>query len=317
MAIIIPSNWVSTQAYAVGARVNYNGVGYECITAVAANSGGNTIPVGNTSWDVFAVFRITDYYSLQEAVELSLNTDDEEVNRSIPLFIQNTERKIGKLLRSPAQLISRDFMVDADSKFAIPSDMLEVYHLRTKAESAGLDLRSKGSISVQRADRTNFEELKQYYTGTTYRYDYAHYEFPLFRSDSTNIYIAPDFDAGTEFEMMYYQEVPELGSIVGLVNADYVAVNDSDQTLAQWVAAGNSASTFVQATSPVTNNLWSATVPHLLKAGACREAEEYLSNSQKAQMWDEQFRELLVATETEFRKYDAGGSQFITQSTAY
>ena len=318
MAVIIPSAWVSTQAYAVGTQVAYNGVGYQCVTAVSANSGGNAIPPGNSAWEVYAVFRITDYYSLQEAIEFALNTNDAEVNNSIPLFIQNTERKVGKLLRSPAQLISRIFTVDADSKFAIPTDMLQVHHLRRNLDTgAGFDILSRGAISIQRGERTSFEELKQYYAGTTYSYDLGAYDFPLFRSDDQYIWIAPEYEAGETFEMMYYQEVPELGSTVGLVNADYVAVNDSDETLAQWVARGGSASTFVQATQLVTSNLWTATIPHLLKAGACREAEQYLNNPERAEHWNNQFIELMTATETEFRKYDAGGSQHITQSTAY
>ena len=197
------------------------------------------------------------------------------------------------------------------------ADLLEIYHLRRAVDNTGLDITSRGSLSVQRADKTNFEELRQYYTGTTYTYDYGQFEFPLYWLDASRIYIAPDFTAGDEFEMTYYQEVPELGSIVGLVNSDYMAINDSDQTLAQWVAAGNSAASFVQATEPVLANLWSSTIPHLLKAGACREAEEYLNNMDRAAIWNEQYRELLIATETEYRKFDAGGSQFITQSTAY
>ena len=317
MAIVLPSNWVSTQAYAVGAQVSYNGIGYECLTAVAANASGNAIPVGNSSWQVYAVFRITEYYSLQEAILQAVNSDDDFIESSLPLFIQNAERKIGKLLRSPAQVVTRTYSVDSQSRFAIPLDLLEIIHLRWDNDDGGYDLQSRGSISMQRMDRTNFEELKQYYSDTTYNYEYGSYEYPGYRTDNRYVHIAPDYAAGEMFEMMYYQEVPELGSTVGITNSTGTPLNSAGQTQAQWVAAGNSASTFVQETELVLNNLWTATTPHLLKAAACKEAEDYLGNSERAAVWDAQFKELLIATETEFRKFDSGGSQHITQSTAY
>ena len=64
MAITIrPELWLTTSSYAIGDRVTYNGVGYEAIVATTPT---DLFPSGNSNWEVFAVFEILDYYSLQE-----------------------------------------------------------------------------------------------------------------------------------------------------------------------------------------------------------------------------------------------------------
>ena len=287
MVQLLPSAWSATAAYSVNAVVDYNGIRFVCNTAVAANANGNAIPVGNSSWTFDAVLRITDYYSLQYAIESAINKDDDEINNSIPLYIQNTERKVGKLLRSPAQLYTATFTLDSMSRFSIPSDLLQIYHMRFPMEDAGYSLESRGNVSIQRAaERTDFEELKQYYNSNRYWNSDFTYDFPLYRVDNQHIYIAPDQEANTQVEMMYYQAVPELGA------------TKTDNTR-------------------VLSNLWTANCPHLIKAGACWEASEYLKDDERAQMWKTQFTDLLKATQVEFDKFEAAGSQRITQESAY
>ena len=127
----VPNAWSSTAAYSVGDLVLYNGVVFENTTAVIASTSGNDDPIGNDSWKFDGVHRIEDYYSLQYAVEETLNNTDKIIINQIPQYIQSTETKLAKTLRSPAQVAERVFTVDAESKFRIPSDLLEICLLYT------------------------------------------------------------------------------------------------------------------------------------------------------------------------------------------
>ena len=319
MAIKIPTPWSSTSAYVVGSRVEYNGVGYQSTVAIAENVDGNEDPVGNDSWKVFAVFRIVDYYSLQEAIEQIIDTKDQRIIDSIPLFIQRSERKFGKLLRSPAQKINRLFTVDGDSKFMIPNDLLSVEHMRLNEDSPGYTLRAKGSLSIQRADRTTYEEVRQDYNNNRIWNQNDAIEYPQFYSDGTYFYIAPEYDSGTVIQLEYYQSVAELGSIGQAVNDKYEFINAEGQTLAEWIAADpidNNEDNFIIAEIPIESNLWTATQPHLLKAGALVEAYNELRNYESMNVWQAAYTELLASAEIEFREYDTSGSISIQQRVA-
>ena len=123
MAIREPMEWNSANTYAMGDRVSYNGIGYQATTAISPTT---TDPIGNTDWTVYAIFRATDYYSIQEAVEFYLNSKNPLVIASIPNYIQQVEYTLEKVLRSPAQLAKRVFVVDDESKFLVPDDIIEL-----------------------------------------------------------------------------------------------------------------------------------------------------------------------------------------------
>ena len=130
----IPTTWDATAAYTTGDVVEYNGIRFTALADIGANSGGNVIPVDNTNWEFSGILRITDYYSLQYATAEEINTENQIVNNSIPLYIQYTERLLSKLLRSPAKKITRKFDIrngrDNETIFDIPVDQLDVVHLR-------------------------------------------------------------------------------------------------------------------------------------------------------------------------------------------
>ena len=320
MAIRIPTTWSSTAAYAVGDRVEYNGVGYEAEVTITADEDGNQDPVGNTDWAVFAIFRIVDYYSLQEAIEQIINTKDQRIIDSIPLFIQRSERKFGKQLRSPAQKINRTFTLDGDSKFRIPTDLLSVEHMRLNIDAAGYTLRARGSVTMQRADRTTYEELRQYYNDNYIGLYDDSTEYPVFYSDGSYFYIAPEYPSGTEVQLEYYQTVIELGSIGQAVNENYEFVNAEGQTLEEWIAENpieNSEDNFIIELIPVERNLWSTTQPHLLKAGALVEAYNELRDYDSMAVWQQAYSELFTAADDEFREYDTSGAISIQQHSAY
>ncbi len=307
MAIIIPDPWVD-QVYAKGVRVEHNGIGYEAIGAVAE---GGSNPVANSDWKVYAVWRVTDYYSLQDAVEFILNTNDTKVISSIPLFIQNVGRKIGKLLRSPGQKTSRVFTVEVDdddrSFIEVDGSILAVEHIRVNDDYAGGgDLTDTGKISIKRAQsRQQYEYLVQTYR----KYGRNETQYPVYYPENDMYFFAPNFEAGTEIQLDYYEAVAELGSIVNSVNDDYVDVDANGETEADYSGDG----TWVAETFTVTSNLWTETQPHLLLAGALADAFSVLRSPEYEQVHRQQYNDLLQSAEIEYRKYDTSGGASIQQ----
>ena len=318
MAILVPTAFSTTTDYSTGDRAELNGIVFETLRDVAAST---TTPVGNPNWKVVAVLRITEYYSLQDAIEFEINNEDPVVNGSIPSYIQAVGFKLEKILRSPGQRIQRIFTLDANSRFEFTDDMIEIYHVRRNLDGAGGTLAERGNISLQRADRTTFEELRQSYRNYSDFPDYQGIEFPVYctKVDNEYCYVAPDYEEGTEIAVTYYQRVPELGATVGVLNDMDEPINSAGQTEAEWVAASedNTVNNFVQQQVVVSSNLWTATIPHVLKAGALVDAFLALNEPEKAALWDAQYKELLAATIEEFAKFDASGSTSIQQSSAY
>ena len=312
---LVPSAWVSTSAYAVGAIVEYNGVRFRAADTVSANSAGNAIPVDNTDWTFDGVIRIEDYYSLQYAIEEELNDENEIVINMIPLYIQNVERKLSKVLRSPAQKIIREFTIQEGSKFPIPQGWLALISLRNKdAEGGGYTLESNGAIKIKGvSNQQTFERVRQYgETGDrrTRRYqDEVQVDYPVFFKDESHFYIAPDLAAGTTVEMFYYREEPELGVTGTITNNMDEPINADGMTLAQWEAAGNSPDNFIPDTHLVLSNLWTATVPYLLKYGALIEAYGYINDMHRLENARKNYDELMEMTMLEFQKADMSGGQ--------
>ena len=313
---IVPSPWDSTAAYpTIGTVAEYNGVRFKSVAAITANSAGNTIPVDNTDWEFDGVIRIEDYYSLQYAIEEELNDENEIVINMIPLYIQNVERKLSKMLRSPAQKILRDYTIEEGSRFPIPAGFLKLINLRNKdEEGGGYTLSSMGAIKIKGvSNHQTFERVKQYgETGDrrTRRYqDEVQADYPVFFKDDEYFYIAPDLTAGTTVEMFFYREEPELGVTGILTNDMDQPVNADGQTVLDWTDAGNSADSFVPAMHQVLTNLWTATVPYLLKYGALIEAYGYINDMPRLENARKNFDELMAMTMLEFQQADMSGGQ--------
>ena len=318
MAITLrPAAWSATTNYSSGDRVFYNGVGYEAERAVTAST---TIPTGNLNWKAYAVFEITDYYSLQEDILLELNTDSPEICSSIPKFISDAEVVMSKFLRSPAQRTTRRFVLDGDGAFTLPTDVIEIDHLRTDdTEGSDRTLLERGSISIQKTNRTNYEEIRQYYRSNPF-FSGEIYLYPAYYVEGQSLRIAPVYSEGTEVLMTYWQKPPQLGKTglrTRVVNNVATSINSDNQTEAEWVAAGNPASTFVQDTKVVTTNLWTATTPELIKAAAVASGFRALKEDASYQLWDARFKELSALTVEEFKRFETSGSQSIRQKTVY
>ena len=124
--------------FSAGDKVRYNGVVYEALNALT--SANVTNPQDDTdNWLVVGVLRIQDYNSLQEAMRLELNVDDDMITNSIPLFIQLAEESFEKRIRAPIQRTRRILTVDSDSKVEVPSDLLQVINLRLNDDLTGGD----------------------------------------------------------------------------------------------------------------------------------------------------------------------------------
>lgn len=311
----IPAAWSQNSNYDIGDLVSLNGIGYRCTVAHSATT---MDPIDNSgSWEVYGVFGIEDYYSLQEYINFVANPNNDIVTRSIPVYINNTEQKLSKLLRSPGQKVTRVFTMTTNSRIAIRDDMLEIEHIRWNQDTKGYTLRDRGSITIQKADKTTFEELRQSFDQFGFYPDDFGFEYPVYYNDDQYIYISPDFENGTEFEITYFERVAPLGQLVGAVNDNGEPTNTAGQTLAQWTAAGNQPDTFVQQTFVNTYNLWVATTPHLLKAGALMQIAEALQDPDRYEMFEKEFNSLFAATHEEFQRWKTQGSISLQQSSGY
>ena len=130
------------------------------------------------------------------AIEFELNSDDNTVNNSINVYLQNVERKLSKLLRSPAQKITRTLPIRTgranEAIVDIPVDMLDVVHLRANADDSGYGLESQAAIVIQRSDRTSFERLRQLYVSNGYYIDNVlEFDYPIYVLNDSEFQITP------------------------------------------------------------------------------------------------------------------------------
>lgn len=283
--------------YAVGARVRYNGVLYEAINArVPTDTDNPSLDVDN--WKVVAVLRIQDYNSLIEAVKLEINTTDRMINESIPMFIQLAEESLQTRVRAPVQRSRVILTVDAQSRVEVPSDLLQVINMRYNIESENTatdTLMARGGTEILAGNYEEYQDLKRYYSSAIgfgiARVYPSNYEAPVYWFDDRYFWIAPDVSMGTEIELYYYAMIPQLGTTVNLVNQDGDPINTAGQTVAQWVAAGNSANDFVQATDTVEVNWFLTAKPDMLLYGAVMAAEAYLRDDPRMGIWKAKFEQ--------------------------
>ena len=86
MAAIYP-NWTAG-AFTAGAKVTDDGVVYQALNTFTSGTRPELDP---TNWEAVGVVKIQSYHSLRQAIALEINTDDDQINDSIPLFIQMAE----------------------------------------------------------------------------------------------------------------------------------------------------------------------------------------------------------------------------------
>ena len=322
MATTPPLPWSSTSEYSLDDTANFSGAVYVCVAAdgIPQNSEGNNIPFDNPDWKFKFVININSYYSMQEAVKLAINTNDDSINSSIPLFIQTAEQALNKVLRSPAQIITQVFAVDSDSKFAIPDDVVEIVHMRRNKDApTGYSLETRGIISIECAvDKQQYENIRLNYQSnwrSTYLAGQA--DYPVYWNDGQHFWLAPVLEAGEEIELSYYREVPRLGTFAFPLNRQFEQLNKTKQTIEEWVEEGNDPDYFIPSEEYVISNLWTDTIPQLVRLGALISAESYLSNYQMMPVWKENYAKTLAETINSYTTFDSQRQRSQTMQSGY
>ena len=321
MAIIFP-DWVAANDYAVGAIVKKDGVSYKAQNAITGSDSNQEPRLDTTNWEVYSVLRILDYYSLIEAVRLELNrNDDEYLVQSIPLFIQLAEESFQTRIRAPIQRSRMVLPVDAESRITVPSGLLQVLNLRINSdELQGNSILSEGQSEILAGNFEEFIRLKRSYSTDFNSNAYpSNYDAPVYWFDSTYFNIAPTLEEGTELELWYYEQIPQLGREVLLTDAAGNPINDQGMTETQWIeeGGGNTADNFVQATELVISNWFISAVPQLLLYGALVNAESYLKEDQRIPLWQARFQAAEAETMELIQRFEEGRSHTQQLYNAY
>ena len=233
--------------YSAGDKVVFEGLVYQALSQV---TGPSTDPDQDPAvWEIVAVNEIINYNTLIEAIRIELNTDDPQINDSIPFFIQMAEESFSTRMRVPIQRRTRVLTTDMEGRIGIPYDLLNVINLRLNVDARGGSyLLGRGRIEILAGNYEEYLELKRYYTnsfyGVIHRVD--KYEAPVYWYDGDYFWIAPLPDEGQEVELIYYASIPRLGTTQFRVNDQNQPLNENGQTLVDWIAAGNQPDTFRQ-----------------------------------------------------------------------
>ena len=297
----------SAGTFAVDDKVQYNGVIYRALNARAATD--TTVPQNDpTNWRVVAVLRIQDYNSLQEAIRIELNAQNNDtVNDSIPMFIQLAEESFQTRIRTPIQRSRVVLTTDADGKIDIPDDLLQVINVRINEDSSSTspNITDAGRTEILAGDYEEYRNLIRYYNAD-YPGRTISYEAPVYWFDNRYFWIAPVLDVGTEIELWYYAAIPQLGRTVNLVNQNGQPINDAGQTVDQWVAAGNTANSFVQATDTVRRNWFTEAAPQMIFYGALLRASSFVKDQNKLEYYRQSFAEAEAETLQLIGRFEEG-----------
>lgn len=322
MSWLISSAYADNTAYAIRATAEFNGVVYEATSAIPVTNTTNPVQDNNVNWKINSVIRLEDAYSIWSSVYLSLNTDNPKITNSIWLYLQIAEQHIAKVVRSPLQITTRDFVLDDESSFIFPDNLLEIDNIRLKgsigAINTGSSLQQRGFIEFRNANKANYEVLRQFHLNGIVRDNtLSQFDYPVYWHEEDRCYLAPNYDAGTVVEMTFYGSEAQLGTTQPEVNDDFEPINSASQTLAEWIAAGNSAGNFVQNQAFIDKNLWTDQAPHLVKLGALVAAENDLKDPIRSESWKAEYDRNLEETISEYEAFNARRPHTQQMASAY
>ena len=315
---IIHNEWLAVTTYAAGNIVRKDGILYKALDAITGNANNSEPRLDSTNWEVFAVVRIQDYFSLIEAVRLELNrNDDEYLVESIPLFIQLAEESFQTKIRAPIQRVKTLLTVDSESRVEVPTDLLQVVNMRfddSAGVTAGGSILNRGYSEILAGNFEEYIDLKRHFgnnidfSGQNGRNTPSNYDAPVYWFDSTYFYIAPNVEEGTVVELYYYSRIPQLGETRNLVNTDGQPINSAGQNVTEWTdaAPANNAGNFVQAMHTFTTNWFVDSVPHMVLYGAVLAAESYLKEDPRIPLWQEKFRRAEIEAQDLIQRFEEG-----------
>ena len=320
---LFPSDFAA-QAYTTGDEVTYAGVVYEALADVTVSdiTDRTQIPFDNSNWRAISIRSLENGYSIIEAAKLEINTDDDYINNSIPLFISLAERSFKRDIRHPQQRATTVLTADADGRVLIPSDLIQVLNLRLNGDSTrGTSLAARGQVEVLAGNYEEFQLLEQHYAGgfdsDSFNIPYQ-FEAPVYWFDDTYFHVAPSsISGGEEFELVYYKEEPALFADYPEVNADGDAINADGDTLAEWVDAGNDEADFVQAQVFLTDNLFTVGAPDMVLYGSLLHAESYLKDDPRVPQWEAKYQKAKAEFLDEIAKFEEHRAHTFQMYSAY
>ena len=299
----IPAAWVSGASYTQDTSlVTYRGIIFQALTT---HNGVTTDPLEDTTnWKVNGIYRIQDIYSLAEAVKIAVNRNVPQINNSVWMYIQMMEASIATRLRVPAQLTRTVQTVvqmteDGESYIEMPDSTLQIENIRVmNPDGVGGDdgdfnsLLYQGRYEINEANYYEYQLIKQRYDSDIDFFDAVsstQFRSMVYWNDGRRAYFAPTLSAGTQVEVVYYAELNPLGYPILLTNADGDAVNDAGQTQAQWIAAGNTAATFVQGSGIQETNWFVQAGPRMCLYGTIMTMEQFLKDDDRWPLFQQQF----------------------------
>ena len=312
---VVRNAWVATATYAIGDLVNYNGVVYRALAAITGNANNENPCQDTTRWIVEYVIRAEDSNGVMEAVKQELNVDDDIINNSIPFYLQLAEQTINARIRPPTNVVSDIVSLTnitvptgyTDRQYIrVPSDLLQVENIRAISDgSSTTGILGVGNLEIKAAATDyDFELLRSYYDGNDYFFgerSLTNFSSPLYRKVTiagiTYFEIAPSqFESNTQFEIRYYAAEPMLNETRNVVNAQGNPINSAGQTIDQWIADGNARNAFVQDTTVIERNWYTANRPNLLVYGTLAKASAYLKDDERAAIWKNEFEQAILET---------------------
>ena len=317
--------WAATTSYVIGSKVRFDGIIFEATAIITGNSANTNPYTDTTNWKAVAINKIQSRSSLYEAIKIEINTADDQINDSIPLFVQMAEESFQTRIRAPIQRVRTTLTTDADGKVEVPQDLLNVINLRISGDTnRGGYLLDRGRTEILAGNIEEYLDLKRYYgnDGVSSRRTIGtptDYEAPVYWYDDRYFYVAPVLETGTELELYYYASIPQLGTEVFLINSSGEPLNSEGMTSAEWVAegGGNTAGNFVQDSTEVEQNWFTNAAPQMLLWGSLVAADVFLRDDSRVPMWKEAFEKAEIETKYKIQSFEDGRAHIQTQHNIY
>ena len=294
-----PNEWSGTAAYTAGDSVNYAGTAYEARNNIAAPSdGNNSTPFDDqTNWKVTHIVAINTIYSLIEAAILQINNNNPAIKGSMPMFVQLAEASFSMDLRIPAQIDTDVLTVDSEGKVRTPQALIGIKNVELLSNDNGDDnfydnrLLNEARYQMISYNRYEYQRVKIQYNSDAinlYQRDTG-IRSAGYWWDGEFLHTVPTLGSGSQIRIVGEYQLTPLGHSILLTNSSGVAINDEGQTEADWVAEGNDAADFVQATGIQETNTFLQTAPNLYLYGTIMKAEQYLKDDARWPLWEQQF----------------------------
>lgn len=336
--MIVSQQWDgAANSYAEGDLVLFKGVVCEAVADIPASSS-NQSPIytydertgysagDTTNWVVRGVSDSSlSYFALVESIKLATISDDEAINNSVGEAIKDVENSFYTRRRVPVMVEVATLTVDANGRVVPPSDLMEVIHQNIETAGGGQtdgfnSLVRRGQIEIISANSFEWNYLRQ-----TARNDFNYFgssEQAIARSLTYFKFgryweYSPALGEGTEIRLTYYSRVPQLNTVHPIVDANGEPINNDGMTLAQWVAAGNTGTSFVQGTIHIDTNWFSSVKPDMIKFGAIMNLEQYLHDNEQWPVWQQKFVQAEAELSELVERFDDRGPNTSSMYTTY